>query len=114
MVDKLLRAKNDHDLDALVACFAEDYVNETPSHPARGFQGREQVRRNWEQIFAFLPDLRAAVPRRSIEGGTARTEWGMTGTRRTGTGHHTPSAPAFGIRALVLPRPPSHPLPSTH
>ena len=97
MVDKLLRATNDHDLDALVACFAEDYVNETPLHPARGFQGREQVRRNWEQIFAFVPDLRAAVPRRSIEGGTAWTEWEMTGTRRDGTGHHMRGVVVFGV-----------------
>jgi ketosteroid isomerase-like protein len=97
MVEKLLRATNDHDLDALVACFAEDYVNETPLHPARGFQGREQVRRNWEQIFAFVPDLRAAVPRRSIEGGTAWTEWEMTGTRRDGTGHHMRGVVVFGV-----------------
>ena len=56
-VDRLLQATNDHDLEALVACFADDYENETPVHPARGFRGREQVRRNWEQIFAHVPDV---------------------------------------------------------
>ena len=61
MVERLVRATNDHDVDALAACFAEDYENETPVHPARGFRGREQVRRNWEQIFAFVPDVRAEV-----------------------------------------------------
>ena len=44
MVDRLARTTNAHDLDGLVDCFAADYRNETPAHPARGFTGREQVR----------------------------------------------------------------------
>ena len=59
MVERLVAATNAHDLDALVACFDEDYENETPVHPGRGFRGRDQVRTNWEQIFAFVPDVRA-------------------------------------------------------
>src|SRR5437588_8538731 len=97
LVERLAQATNDHDLDALVECFAPDYRNETPVHPGRGFQGREQVRRNWEQIFAFVPDLRAAAPRRSIEGGTAWTEWELTRTRRDGTGHHLRGVVVFGV-----------------
>ena len=62
-IDRLVRATNQHDLEALTACFAEDYLNETPAHPARGFRGQAQVRRNWEQIFAFVPDVRAGVIR---------------------------------------------------
>jgi ketosteroid isomerase-like protein len=69
-VDRLVRATNDRDLEALVACFAEDYENETPVHPARGFSGREQVRRNWEQIFTHVPDLRTEVKRSAIDGDT--------------------------------------------
>ena len=46
-VARLQQATNAHDLEAIVACFAEDYVNETPVHPSRSFAGREQVRRNW-------------------------------------------------------------------
>ena len=56
-MDRLCAATNAHDLDGIVGCFAEDYRNETPVHPARGFVGREQVRRNWQQIFAFVPDV---------------------------------------------------------
>lgn len=85
MVDRLVRATNAHDLERLVACFAEDYVNETPAHPARGFAGREQVRRNWEQIFGFMPDLRAEVVARAVDGNTVWTEWRMEGTRRDGS-----------------------------
>ena len=32
LVERLQRATNDHDVDAVVACFAEDYENETPLH----------------------------------------------------------------------------------
>jgi len=52
MLRNLERATNEHDLAALADCFAEDYRNETPLHPARSFRGREQVRANWRQIFA--------------------------------------------------------------
>lgn len=101
MVERLLRATNDHDLDALEACFAEDYESEAPVHPARSFRGREQVRRTWEQIFAFVPDLRAEVPRTAIDGDVAWTEWEMTGTRRDGTGHHMRGVVVFGVRDSV-------------
>src|SRR5437764_172749 len=81
VVDRLVAATNAHDLDALAACFATDYRNETPAHPSRGFAGRDQVRRNWEQIFAFVPDVHADVVDRATDGDTAWTEWDMTGTR---------------------------------
>jgi ketosteroid isomerase-like protein len=98
MVDRLVRATNDHDVDGVVACFAEGYENETPAHPARSFRGREQVRRNWEQIFAFVPDLVVEVAHRAIDGETAWTEWEMTGTRRDGTAHEMRGVVIFGVR----------------
>ena len=87
MVDRLLEATNQHDLEALVDCFSADYVNETPVHPARGFQGREQVRRNWQQIFGFVPDLRAQVVSHAVVGDRVWTEWEMSGTRPDGSAH---------------------------
>ncbi len=98
MVDRLVRATNAHDVDAVAACFAEDYENETPVHPGRSFHGREQVRRNWGQIFGFVPDLRAEVTRSAIDGETAWTEWEMTGTRRDGSAHHMRGVVLFGVR----------------
>jgi hypothetical protein len=101
MVDRLLPATNDHDLDALVACFAEDYENETPVHPSRGFRGSGHVRRNWEQIFAFLPDLRVEVTRSAVDGEVVWTEWEMTGTRRDGSTHCMRGVVIFGVGAGV-------------
>ena len=97
LLDRLLGATNAHDLDALVACFAEDYANETPAHPERGFVGREQVRRNWEQIFAGVPDVAATVLRRSTEGDTVWSEWEMSGTRRDGAAHLMRGVILFGV-----------------
>jgi ketosteroid isomerase-like protein len=101
VVDRLVQATNDHDLDGLVACFAEDYANETPVHPGRSFRGRTQVRQNWEQIFAFVPDLTAKVISSTIADETAWTEWEMTGTRRDGTAHQMRGVILFGVRGGV-------------
>ena len=96
-IDRLVGATNRHDLEALVACFAEDYVNETPAHPARGFRGQAQVRRNWEQIFAFVPDIEAEVIHSSVDGDSVWTEWAMRGTRRDGTAHRMSGVIVFGV-----------------
>ena len=97
-VERLRDATNRHDLDGLAACFAEDYENQTPVHPARGFHGRAQVRRNWEEIFAFVPDIRAEVMASAIDGDTAWTEWDMTGARRDGSPLHMRGVVIFGVR----------------
>lgn len=81
VLEGLLTAVNDHDVEGLAACFAESYVNETPAHPGRGFTGREQVRRNWRQIFERVPDVHAHVVRTALQGRALWTEWEMSGTR---------------------------------
>ena len=97
MVRRLEQATNAHDLDALVGCFAADYRNETPVHPSRGFQGREQVRANWSQIFAAVPDITATVVRLSSDGPVAWSEWEMSGTRRDGSAHLMRGVIIFGV-----------------
>lgn len=86
-VRRLARATNDHDLDGIVACFAADYVNETPAHPGRGFVGSEQVRTNWSQILTGVPDISARVLASHADGDTVWSEWEMAGTRRDGAAH---------------------------
>jgi ketosteroid isomerase-like protein len=86
-VDRLRQAIDDHDLEALVACFSADYVNETPAHPDRSFIGSDQVRRNWARILAAVPDLHAALVDATVDGSTVWCEWDWAGTRRDGTEH---------------------------
>jgi ketosteroid isomerase-like protein len=96
-VERLAAATNAHDVDAVERCFAENYVNETPVHPARGFTGRAQVRRNWEQIFRGVPDISSRVSW-TADGETVWSEWEMTGTRLDGTPHEMRGVVIFGVR----------------
>ena len=98
LLERLAAAASRHDLDALVGCFAPDYRNETPAHPAQGFTGRDQVRRNWEQIFAFIPDITARVLRSCRDAGVVWSEWAMTGTRRDGAAADMAGVIVFGVR----------------
>ena len=98
MVERLVRATNARNLDSLVDCFAPDYRNETPLHPSRGFVGRDQVRRNWEQIFTHVPNLHASVLRRAVSGDTVWSEWEMRGTRRDGAAHLMRGVVIFEVR----------------
>lgn len=95
VIDRLVRAVNGHDLEGLVSCFADDYVNETPVHPQRGFRGSDQVRTNWAQIFAGVADLQAAVLRRAESDDRVWTEWDMSGSRREDGG-------PFLMRGVVI------------
>jgi hypothetical protein len=78
---RLVAAVNAHDIDAFVGCFAHDYHSEQPIHPGRTFDGAEQVRKNWTQIFAGMPDFHGEVVRSAIDGDRVWSEWDWTGTR---------------------------------
>ncbi len=97
VVDRLVAATNAHDIDALVDCFAPEYVNQTPAHPQRGFSGREQVHRNWVSIFGGVPDISARLIASAIDGSQAWTEWEMSGTRRDGAPHAMAGVIIFGV-----------------
>jgi len=98
VIDRLLAATNAHDLEALVACFAPDFRNETPAHAGRGFVGSEQVRTNWSRIFAGVPDIKAEVLRAVVDDdGAVWTEWEMRGTRPDGVPHLMRGVIIFGL-----------------
>jgi hypothetical protein len=103
VIDRLVQAVSGHDLEGLVACFADDYVNETPVHPQRGFTGSDQVRTNWTQIFDGVPDIEAAVLRRAQSDDQVWTEWEMSGTRSQDGGPFLMRGVViFGIRGDVI------------
>jgi len=86
-LQQLRGAVNAHDVDAVVACFAPDYINETPAHPGQGFVSAEQVRTNWTRIFAGVPDVTADVVETAVDGDVVWSEWEMRGTRPDGLPH---------------------------
>ncbi len=103
VIDRLVGAVNGYDLEGLVSCFADDYVNETPVHPQRGFRGSDQVRTNWAQIFASVADMQAAVLRRAESDDQVWTEWDMSGSRcEDGGPFLMRGVVIFGIRGDVI------------
>jgi ketosteroid isomerase-like protein len=97
-IDRLVTFTNAHDLEGVVSCFAVDYTLDAPSHPARSFRGNEQVRRNWSQLFAGVPDIRTRLVASARDGATAWTEWEMAGTRRDGSEHLARGVFVFVVR----------------
>ena len=105
VVDRLIEATNAHDLDTLVGCFADDYVLTNPAHPARGFSGSEQVRRNWAGILGGVPDLVCTVVDRAATSAdddlltsVVWLEVTMTGRRRDGVPHELAGVLVFRVR----------------
>jgi ketosteroid isomerase-like protein len=82
---RLRAAMNARDIDAFVACFAEDYDSEQPAHPDRAFVGREQVRENWSAVFSGVPDFSAELVSATSDGSTEWSEWRWRGTHADGT-----------------------------
>ena len=101
-MEALRRAVDDHDFDAVVTCFAQDYRNETPVHPGRGFEGRDQVRVNWERILRGLPDVAAQVLRVVEDGADVWSEWEIGGHRPDGRAELLRGVILFGVEDGLL------------
>ncbi len=102
VIERLVKAVNAYDLDALVRCFAEDYRNVTPVHPMRGFVGSDQVRKNWSQILGSINDINAAVLREATDGDLVWTEWDMSGKRPDGSPFLMRGVVIFGVTDDVI------------
>jgi ketosteroid isomerase-like protein len=102
VVERLRNATNAHDLDGIVACFSVDYRNETPLHPARGFVGNDQVRRNWTHILAAVPDVSTEIIAALADGDQVWSEWEHRGTRADGTPHLMRGVIVFGVRNALI------------
>jgi hypothetical protein len=47
VIERLHKAQNTQDLEALLACFAPNFQGKHPVHPERGSQGIEDACKNW-------------------------------------------------------------------
>jgi hypothetical protein len=82
---RLIDATNGHDLEAMLACFLSDYRSEQPAHPARTFEGIDQVRKNWSTLMEAVPDIHWEVLRSAETADEAWLEVRLTGTQEDGT-----------------------------
>lgn len=78
VVERLISALNNHDLDAVESSFGPDFVGEWPAHPARDVHGPEQVRRNWEMIFRQSPEITIEMTNSVEVGDEVWGEWHYT------------------------------------
>jgi hypothetical protein len=87
-VRAIQRAINDHDLEAMAACFDPLYQSQFPAHPERAFTGHAAMRQNWSKIFDLVPDIHAILLASVVSDETAWAEWEWIGTRRDGQPYH--------------------------
>ncbi len=97
VMERISVALNAHDLEAFVALFASDYRSEQPAHPARAFQGADQVRTTWAAVFAGVPDLTAELLTSAEHDGVEFGEWRWDGTHVDGTSFAMRGAMVLGV-----------------
>ena len=81
-------AFNRHDLDAIMAFFADDAVFESPRGPhphGRRFTGKAAVREGLGARFAGIPDVHYGDDDHFVAGDRGASEWTLTGTTADGT-----------------------------
>ena len=98
VLDRLTAAQNAHDLEAMLACFHEDYRSEQPVFPTRTFQGIDQVRANWSALFEAIPDFHADIVRSAVDSDTIFVEIHWTGTKADRTPLEERGVIIMGIR----------------
>jgi steroid delta-isomerase-like uncharacterized protein len=79
----VLDAFNRHDIDAIMAPFADDCVFESPRGPdrwGRRFSGKEEVRRGLAARFEGIPDVHYGDDEHFACGRRGVSEWTISGT----------------------------------
>jgi ketosteroid isomerase-like protein len=83
----LVAAFNAHDLDAIMALFADDAVLEMPRGPdpwGRRYVGRAAVREGLKARFDGLPDVHYGADSHWVDGDMGISQWTVTGTTKAG------------------------------
>jgi ketosteroid isomerase-like protein len=83
----LVAAFNAHDLDAIMALFADDAVFEMPRGPdpwGRRFVGRAAVREGLKARFEGLPDVHYGADSHYVDGDMGISQWTVSGTMKNG------------------------------
>ncbi len=86
-LEQILDAFNRHDLDAIMAFFAEDAILETPrgTDPwGSRFVGKAAVREGLAARFTGIPDVHYSEDRHWVCGDRGASEWLLTGATTAG------------------------------
>ena len=104
VVERIVEAQNDHDLEGMLEMIAPDYQTETPVHPERNFTGRGQVHGTWETVFRTTPDFEATLLNVVEDGDTVWAELRYSGTQVDGTPIDKRGVVIFGVEDGLLAR----------
>ena len=104
VVERIVEAQNDHDLEGMLEWFAPDYETKTPVHPERNFTGTDEVRKTWETVFRTTPDFEATLLNLVEDGGTVWAELRYSGTQVDGTSLDMQGVVIFGVENGKLAR----------
>lgn len=97
VLERLVRAQNAHDVDAMLDCFDPAYRSEQPIHPARAFTGSSQVRNNWSALLTGIRDFHADLIRTAVDGDTVWSEARWSGTKADGSTYDEMIVTIFGV-----------------
>jgi ketosteroid isomerase-like protein len=87
MHESIAAAFDRHDLDAIMAHFADDAVFEAPRGPdpwGRRFVGKASVREAFLGRFTGIPDVRYRDDDHFVDGDRGASEWTLSGTTTDG------------------------------
>ena len=87
MLEEIAAAFDTHDLDGIMAHFAEDAVFDGPRGSERWgtrFAGREAIRQAFAARFAGIPDVRYREDSHFVDGDRGASEWTLSGTTTDG------------------------------
>ncbi|MFQ5932416.1 MAG: nuclear transport factor 2 family protein [Nitrospiraceae bacterium] len=87
-LDAFADAWNRHDVDALMTFMTDDCVFKASAGPAvcgARYEGRDQVRKGFSEVFATFPDAHWGGARHFIRRHRGVSEWTFMGTRTDGT-----------------------------
>ncbi len=83
VLEHMVGAFNRHDLDAIMALFADDCVFESPRGPdpwGRRFIGKAEARDGLGARFRGIPDVHYGDDSHFVSGERGASEWSLTGT----------------------------------
>ena len=87
MLKAIATAFDEHDLDAIMAHFADDAIFEAPRGPdpwGTRFVGRDAVREGFAARFSGIPDIRYQDDEHFVDGDRGASEWTLSGTTTDG------------------------------
>jgi len=102
---QLFDAFNAHDIDAIMAFFADDAVFDAVAGPeawGTRIEGRDAIARAFSGVWAAMPDARWDHRDHLVQGDRAVSEWTFSGTAADGSRIEAEGADLFRLKDGVI------------